>query len=139
MRWRRELAPGQPYSLVTRLIGWDDSAFFLEHRFETACKSPPGTADESRFVNAMICIKMRVFFKGAGATKKAVEHHARPHTVQALMASVAGGDGVSPPIPAYVSHWQAANSASSAQLREEAGLSPQSSPSPNPNKEGKAS
>eukprot|EP01047_Picozoa_sp_COSAG01_P134161 COSAG01_NODE_64259_length_277_cov_0.612360_1_plen_30_part_10 len=30
MRWRRELAPGQPYSLVTRLIGWDDTAFFLE-------------------------------------------------------------------------------------------------------------
>lgn len=35
LRWRRGLAPLQPYRLETRLVTWDDKWFWMEQRFIT--------------------------------------------------------------------------------------------------------
>jgi len=35
VRFRRSLGPWQAYSVTTRLLGWDDQWFFIEHRFRT--------------------------------------------------------------------------------------------------------
>lgn len=36
LRWRKGLAPLQPYRLETRLVAWDDKWFWMEQRFITA-------------------------------------------------------------------------------------------------------
>lgn len=35
VRYRRQINPFQPFSLHTRLLGWDEKWFYLEQRFET--------------------------------------------------------------------------------------------------------
>lgn len=35
LRWRKGLAPLQPYRLETRLVAWDDKWFWMEQRFIT--------------------------------------------------------------------------------------------------------
>ncbi|MDF1530428.1 MAG: thioesterase family protein [Sedimenticola sp.] len=35
IRFRREISPFEPFTLHTRLLGWDEKWFYMEQRFET--------------------------------------------------------------------------------------------------------
>jgi hypothetical protein len=58
VRFRRELSLWQQYSIETRLLCWDDRAFYLEHRFVTI-----DGKTHKPFVNAIILVKNTVIGK----------------------------------------------------------------------------
>ncbi|KDO29674.1 hypothetical protein SPRG_05626 [Saprolegnia parasitica CBS 223.65] len=96
VRYRRELSLGQAFSLETRVLAWDDQAFYVEQRFVTRCED--GKQD---FVHAIVYVKNNVLGR------------LRPSDLVAMVAP-----GLSPPpIPDEVQLWIESNAASSAALR----------------------
>lgn len=116
VRFRRELRPGQPYQIVTKLCGWSDSdAVYLECAFVT---------DGGKMVNALVYHKLKLKFKRDGTGVQTA-----PELMGRVASESSGSDGkstraVSPELPQCVLHWEAANLSSSEALRAAAGLSP---------------
>jgi len=57
LRWRRELRLFSRYKLVSRIIGWDDKAFFIEQQFV-----------KNQFVHSIAICKMHIT-KGGNPVK----------------------------------------------------------------------
>ncbi|OQS07181.1 hypothetical protein THRCLA_00817 [Thraustotheca clavata] len=93
VRYRRELALWQSYTLETRVLAWDDRAYYVEHRF-VSTENPP-------FIHAIVLVKNNVL----GAK--------RPHELVSIVAK----DQVQPAIPEEVALWIKSNQVSSAKLR----------------------
>lgn len=59
VRFRRELAPGAAYEIVTRVCGWSDTdCLYIEHSFRT---------NNGKMVNGVIYIKLKFKFKKDGS------------------------------------------------------------------------
>lgn len=97
VRYRRELSFGEAYTLETRVLCWDDRAFYVEHRFCTR------TATSGKFVNAIVLVKNTVL----GPLKPA-------QLVEKLP-----GVNSSPDMPEDVAAWIKSNDLSSKALRAE--------------------
>ncbi|KAB7624072.1 thioesterase family protein [Alkalilimnicola sp. S0819] len=86
IRFRRALKPLQAYSVHTRLLGWDERWFFIEHRFENA---------EGQLVSVAIS---RAALRGKGQWVDTAE-----------MAGAVIPGTPSPALPAAVREWLAAD------------------------------
>lgn len=106
VRYRRELALGEAYSLETRVRCWDARAFYVEHRFVTQ-----RAGGGKPFVNAVVLVKNSVL----GARSPA-------ELVAALLPALSEQARTSPEMPADVAAWVASNDLSSKLLRAESGL-----------------
>lgn len=97
IRFRRSLGPFQRFRLHSRLLGWDDKWLFIEQGFET----DDGEAAAQALVKAAIV--------RGGRTVPTAE----------LLAAL-GVDRASPPLPAYVVDWLAADASLRAGGRADA-------------------
>ncbi|OQR90462.1 hypothetical protein ACHHYP_05496 [Achlya hypogyna] len=95
VRYRRELSLGQAYALESRVLAWDDAAFYVEQRFVTT------GADGKDFVHAIVYVKNHVL-----GSKRPAD----------LVAAVAPGT-MAPMIPDEIRLWNEANAICSAKLR----------------------
>uniref|UniRef100_K3WEB7 Thioesterase domain-containing protein n=1 Tax=Globisporangium ultimum (strain ATCC 200006 / CBS 805.95 / DAOM BR144) TaxID=431595 RepID=K3WEB7_GLOUD len=100
VRYRRELSFGEAYTLESRVLGWDDRAFYVEHRFVT---QPKG----KKFINAIIIVKNTVL--GSLGPEKLV----------AKLPNLQGDEQVRPNTPSDVAAWIDSNNISSKLLRAE--------------------
>lgn len=98
VRYRRELTFGEAYTLETRVLCWDDRAFYVEHRF---CTQSAG----GKFVHAVVVVKNVVL----GSLRPA-------QIVEKLLQR----EVESPAMPADVIAWIQSNNISSKALRAEA-------------------
>lgn len=97
IRYRRALCIGEGYDLCSRIVTWDDKAFFLEQRF---------VSKKDRRVCAVMYCKQSVI---RGSPDKILQHLCKRR--------------VEPPeIPEDLQHWINFISASSQALRTESGL-----------------
>ncbi|XP_039701884.1 protein THEM6 isoform X1 [Pteropus medius] len=96
-RYRRSLRLLEPFEVRTRLLGWDDRAFYLEARFVSL---------RDGFVCALLRTRQHVL----GASPERVVQHLCKRRVEP------------PELPADLQHWVAYNEASSQLLRAESGL-----------------
>ncbi len=87
IRYRRSLGPGQRFTLHSRLVGWDDRWTYLEQVFRTA--------DDREVARALVKAAIR---KPGGGTVAIPD-----------LARLAGHDGTSPPLPAALQAWIAAD------------------------------
>ncbi|XP_008064519.1 protein THEM6 [Carlito syrichta] len=97
-RYRRSLRLLEPFEMRTRLLGWDDRAFYLEARFVSL---------RDGFVCALLRFRQHVL----GALPERVVQHLCKRRVEP------------PELPEDLQHWIAYNEASSQLLRAESGLS----------------
>ncbi|MDR3527593.1 MAG: thioesterase family protein [Rhizomicrobium sp.] len=87
VRYRRSLKPFQRLELKSRLIGWDEKWFYIEHRIEAG--------------GALACQAIvRGAFLGADGV-----------VVPAMLASAVGHAGASPPLPSWARSWHDADRA----------------------------
>lgn len=86
IRYRRSLGPGQRFTLHSRLVGWDDRWTYLEQVFRTL--------DDREVARALVKAAIR---KPGGGTVAIPD-----------LARLAGHDGPSPPLPAALEAWIAA-------------------------------
>lgn len=98
-RFSRSLQPFERYVLETRLLGWDDKWFFVEHRF----------VSKGRVCAVVVVRFLMVTRKGP-----------RPRPVEVL--DMLGEATVSPTLPEWVAQWSHAQDQLSAQLKREAAL-----------------
>jgi acyl-CoA thioesterase FadM len=91
MRYRLPLLPFQKYRLLTRIVCWDDKWVFMEHRFVITGGKKDGA------VAAIGLVKGSFFSKKTRGTIPTGE----------IMRAV-GLTQESPPMPAYIEHWQQA-------------------------------
>ncbi|KAM4864682.1 protein THEM6 isoform 1-T1 [Thomomys bottae] len=96
-RYRRSLRLFEPFEVRTRLLGWDDRAFYLEARFVSL---------RDGFVCALLRSRQHV----VGASPDRVVQHLCKRRVEP------------PELPEDLQHWIAYNEASSQLLRAESGL-----------------
>ncbi|XP_069847609.1 protein THEM6 [Dipodomys merriami] len=96
-RYRRPLRLFEPFEVRTRLLGWDDRAFYLEARFVSL---------RDGFVCALLRSRQHV----VGASPDRVVQHLCQRRVEP------------PDLPEDLQHWIAYNEASSQLLRAESGL-----------------
>ncbi|XP_016071902.1 PREDICTED: protein THEM6 [Miniopterus natalensis] len=96
-RYRRSLRLLEPFEVRTRLLGWDDRAFYLEARFISL---------RDGFVCALLRSRQHVL----GTSPERVVQHLCKRRVKP------------PELPEDVQHWIAYNEASSQLLRVESGL-----------------
>ena len=89
IQFRRSLVLGQRFSIVTRVIGWDDRAIVMEQRFERG-----GETIAQAYVRAR-------FLRREGGTVPTAE----------LMALAGVTDDQMPAMPARAQRWNADNSA----------------------------
>ncbi|KAB1258206.1 Protein THEM6 [Camelus dromedarius] len=97
-RYRRSLRLLEPFEVRTRLLGWDDRAFYLEARFISL---------RDGFVCALVRSRQHVL----GTSPERVVQHLCKRRVEP------------PELPEDLQHWIAYNEASSQLLRAESGLS----------------
>ncbi|XP_049710387.1 protein THEM6 [Elephas maximus indicus] len=97
-RYRRSLRLLEPFEVRTRLLAWDDSAFFLEARFVS-------------LRDGFMCALLRFRQHMLGTSPERVVQHLCKRRVE------------SPELPLDLQHWIAYNEASSQLLRAESGLS----------------
>ncbi|XP_006830797.1 PREDICTED: protein THEM6 [Chrysochloris asiatica] len=97
-RYRRSLRLLEPFEVRTRLLGWDDRAFYLEARFVSL---------RDGFVCALLRSRQHVL----GTSPERVVQHLCKRRVEP------------PELPEDLRHWIAYNEASSQLLRAESGLS----------------
>ncbi len=102
VRFRREMSLGQKYVLQTRLLCWDERAFYVEHRFITK-----DYKTAKNFVNAIVLVKNTVI--GNVGPAKIIEK----------LQNVIEDELKSRPIPQDVQKWIESNQISSKLLREE--------------------
>jgi acyl-CoA thioesterase FadM len=110
IRWRREIAPGQAYEVVTRPIGWLDNVMFLEQRFVTQ------TGRGGTMTNAIAYPRLKFKFSSKPGTAQSVAE---------LWRSVGGftlEQCTSPVWPGGLAKWDESIAENSAFLRKEAGL-----------------
>ncbi|XP_015269618.1 PREDICTED: protein THEM6-like isoform X1 [Gekko japonicus] len=93
-RFRRPLSLFERFSIHTRILGWDDHAFYLEQKFVTCQKN---------FVAAVIHCR----------------HHVTGTTPVALVELIMRKKVESPELPEEVKHWLKYNEANSQRLRAE--------------------
>ncbi|TMW63613.1 hypothetical protein Poli38472_002554 [Pythium oligandrum] len=103
VRYRRELSLGHAYTLETRLMHWDDRAFYLEHRFVTT-----DYKTNQSFVHAIVLVKNSVI--GKLSPSKLIEK----------LPDVGAYETKCPAMTRELQHWIDYNTASSKILREEA-------------------
>ncbi|CAK6438984.1 unnamed protein product [Pipistrellus nathusii] len=96
-RYRRSLRLLEPFEVRTRLLGWDDRAFYLEARF---------VSRRDGFLCALLRSRQHVL----GASPARVVQHLCKRRVEP------------PELPEDLQHWVAYNEASSRLLRAESGL-----------------
>ncbi|MFD2234200.1 thioesterase family protein [Phaeospirillum tilakii] len=82
VRFRRQLRPFQPFTLKTRLVGWDERWLYLDHRIE----GPDGLACHAL---------MRAAFVGPTGVVAPAE-----------VVAEAGWNGTPPPPPAWAGAWR---------------------------------
>uniref|UniRef100_A0A2K5HHF4 Protein THEM6 n=1 Tax=Colobus angolensis palliatus TaxID=336983 RepID=A0A2K5HHF4_COLAP len=97
-RHRRSLRLLEPFEVRTRLLGWDDRAFYLEARFVSL---------RDGFVCALLRFRQHLL----GTSPERVVQHLCQRRVEP------------PELPADLQHWISYNEASSQLLRMESGLS----------------
>lgn len=98
----RPLRLFQRFAIDTRVLGWDDRAFFVEHRFTVPARRGARAED----VAALILVEGRVFDGHAGLI--------RPADVLARM----GVADASPELPPWVQRWRDDQRALRAGLRD---------------------
>ncbi|XP_077207471.1 protein THEM6 isoform X2 [Paroedura picta] len=96
-RHRRPLRLFERFDIHTRIVGWDEQAFYLEQRFVSRRKG---------FVVAIIHCRQHITGIGAAA----------------IMEAIARKKVESPELPEEVKHWLKYNEASSQRLRAESNL-----------------
>lgn len=97
-RYRRSLHLFEPFEMRTRLLGWDDRAFYLEARFVSL---------RDGFVCALLRFRQHI----VGTSPERIVEHLCKRRVEP------------PEQPEDLQHWIAYNAASSQLLRAESGLS----------------
>ncbi|XP_054446088.1 protein THEM6 [Pteronotus mesoamericanus] len=97
-RYRRSLRLLDPFEVRTRLLGWDDRAFYLETRFIS-------------LRDGFLCALLRSRQHVLGTTPERVVQHLCKRKVEP------------PELPEDLRHWIAYNETSSQLLRTESGLS----------------
>ncbi|KAM9197965.1 protein THEM6 [Trichechus inunguis] len=97
-RYRRSLRLLEPFEVRTRLLGWDDRAFYLEARFVS-------------LRDGFVCAQVRSRQHVLGTSPERVVQHLCKRRVEP------------PELPEDLQHWIAYNEASSQLLRAESGLS----------------
>lgn len=107
VRYRRELSFGEAYTLETRVLGWDDRAFYVEHRFVTQTEFGSGAKKRKKFINAVILVKNTVLGKLG------------PEKLVAKLPNLREDEQVRPEIPQDVAAWIDSNNISSQLLRAE--------------------
>ena len=95
---------------MTRLAGWTDDAFHLEHRFETELPGGRG-----RMVNAVAYPKLRVKWATDGAGPRTM-----PELLETMGFAAAACKATN--VPDCLVHFDAGYTAISVALRAEAGL-----------------
>ncbi|KAJ0404598.1 hypothetical protein P43SY_005556 [Pythium insidiosum] len=103
VRYRRELSLGQRYFLQTRLLCWDERAFYVEHRFVTFNEST-----DHAFVHAIVLAKNNVLGK------------LTPAKIVSMLPNARKDETTNPSMPDDVAKWIESNDASSKTLRAEA-------------------
>lgn len=101
VRYRRELSFGEPYTLETRVLCWDDRSFYVEHRFVTT------QSGGGKFINAIIIVKNTVLGKLG------------PAKLVAKLPGISESECVSPAVPKDIAAWIESNDISSKLLRAE--------------------
>lgn len=102
VRYRRELSFGEPYALETRVLCWDDRAFYVEHRFVTQKVGGGG-----KFINAIVLVKNTVLGKLG------------PGKLVAKLPGLSESEHESPAVPKDIAAWIESNDISSKLLRAE--------------------
>ena len=89
IRYRRSVEPFERFTVASRVVGWDDKWFYIEHNLNRADGSLAATA------------YARTLLRTKGGT-------VHPRELVALMGLE---DIVSPPLPAFVEDWRRAEDA----------------------------
>ncbi|XP_077581064.1 protein THEM6-like [Stigmatopora nigra] len=97
IRYRRSLAFGESFQIHTKVLGWDDKAFYLEQRF---------VSKKDGFVSAVLLCRQNVV-------------HSNP---EEIVQFVCKKKVECPPLGEDVKHWIEFISANSRALRAESGL-----------------
>lgn len=106
----RPLGVFQRFDIHTRVIGWDEKAFFVEHRFSVA-SGAVGAGDASRDETVALCaVEGRVFDRKLGLI--------RPGDILERLDIT----GPSPPLPEWVQRWTDDQRALRETIRAEADL-----------------
>ena len=100
IRYRRSLELFQKVTIKTRIVCWDNKAFYLEQRF----------LDKDEFVCAVATVKQSLVQN---------KRHNGEVTPGILVDFMLGAHVESPPPPPEVKHWIEYNNASSSALRSE--------------------
>ena len=95
-RFSVSLRPFQRYELHTRLLGWDEKWFFVEHRYRLGAR-----------VAALVVIRY-LFVSGKGSVPTA------------LVLQAIGHDEPTPALPGWVAQWRDTQNALVAQLKQDA-------------------
>ena len=103
VRYRRELSLGQVYTMQSRLLCWDERAFYVEHRFVTM------DAHRGGFVHAIVLVKNTVI---GGLS---------PEQIVSKLPALRADEEATPAMPADVLAWTQSNDVSSKMLRAETG------------------
>ena len=103
VRYRRELSFGHVYTMRSRLLCWDERAFYVEHRFVTK------DARRGAFVNAIVLVKNTV----VGGLS--------PEQIVSKLPALRADEEATPAMPADVLAWTQSNDVSSKMLRAETG------------------
>nr|XP_057922138.1 protein THEM6-like [Doryrhamphus excisus]XP_057922139.1 protein THEM6-like [Doryrhamphus excisus] len=97
IRYRRSLAFGEAFEIRTRVVGWDDKAFYFEQRF---------VSKKDAFVSAVLLCKQSV----VNSSPERIIEFVCKEKIQC------------PPLPEDLKHWISFISANSQALRAESGL-----------------
>ncbi|XP_061798501.1 protein THEM6-like [Nerophis lumbriciformis] len=97
IRYRRSLAFGEAFEIRTKVVGWDDKAFYLEQRF---------VSKKDGFVSAVLLCKQSVVRSSPDS----------------IIDFVCKRKIECPPLPDDLKHWISFISANSQALRAESGL-----------------
>ncbi|XP_029931257.1 protein THEM6-like isoform X2 [Myripristis murdjan] len=97
IRYRRSLGLGEAFEIRTKILGWDEKAFYLEHRF---------VSKRDGFVSAVMLCRQNVV---RGSPEKLIEFICK-RKIEC------------PEFPEDLKHWISFISASSQALRAESGL-----------------
>ncbi|DBA00994.1 TPA: hypothetical protein N0F65_006255 [Lagenidium giganteum] len=107
VRYRRELSLHREYTLATRVLCWDDRAFYVEHRFVTRSNEASSNHTAVPFVNAIVLVKNNVLGK------------LKPAQIIAQLQRLDVSEVKSPPMPPDIAALCESNSLSSSALRNE--------------------
>jgi hypothetical protein len=101
IRYRRELSFGEKYEMRTRLLCWDERAFYVEHRFVTQTKR------HGEFINAIVIVKNTVL--GSLGPKKIISK----------LPNLQETESKNPSMTSDIQTWIESNKHSSALLKNE--------------------